>query len=373
MLFSALSGIRVLDLAQYIPGPYATLMLADFGADVLKLEPPEGDPMRRMAPLDRDGISLTYKAFNRNKRSVALDLKTDIGKRSFEGLLEGADVLLESFRPDVMARLGFSLERIAAINPRLIHCALTGYGQAGPLGHASGHDVNYMALMGGLEASGVEARPVLAFPPVADHASAMHTAITLLAALIAREKTGCGAFLDVSIAETVLPWQRMVFAAMEAAGEDVRRTGHLLNGGAACYQVYETKDKSFVTLGALEEKFWRNFCEAIERPDWTALQFEPMPQTSLIVALREKFASATLAEWEALLSKCDCCFQVVTPASALPAHPQLRARGFLKEAQQDGRAFTEILFPARVDDKPPDVRREWREVNAEEALHGWKP
>ncbi len=373
MLFSALSGIRVLDLAQYIPGPYATLMLADFGADVLKLEPPEGDPMRRMAPLDKDGISLTYKAFNRNKRSVALDLKTDIGKRSFEGLLEGADVLLESFRPDVMARLGFSRERIAAINPRLIHCALTGYGQAGPLGHASGHDVNYMALMGGLDASGVEARPVLAFPPVADHASAMHTAITLLAALIAREKTGFGAFLDVSIAEAVLPWQRMVFAAMEAAGEDVRRTGHLLNGGAACYQVYETKDKGFVTLGALEEKFWRNFCEAIERPDWTARQFEPMPQTSLIVALREKFASATLAEWEALLSKCDCCFQVVTPASALPAHPQLRARGFLKEAQQDGRAFTEILFPARVDDKPPDVRREWREVNAEEALHGWKP
>jgi len=371
MLFRALSGIRVLDLAQYIPGPYATLMLADFGADVLKVEPPGSDPMRAMAPLDKDGISLIYKAFNRNKRSVALDLKTDTGKQAFEKMLRGADVLVESFRPDVMARLGFSRARIAAINPRLIHCALTGYGQAGPLKDTSGHDVNYMALAGGLDASGLEARPIPAFPPVADHASAMHTAIALLAALIAREKTGRGAFLDVSIAESVLPWQRMVLAASEAAGKDVRRLGHLLNGGAACYQVYETKDGGFVTLGALEEKFWRNFCEAVDKPDWTARQFEPMPQTDLIAALREKFASATLAEWVALLSKVDCCFQEVIPASALSAHPQLRGRGFLKEAQQDGRAFTEILFPARVDDAPPDVRREWRQVDAEEALHGW--
>ena len=121
MLFSALSGIRVLDLAHYIPGPFATLMLADFGADVIKVEPPGGDPMRRMKPLDKDGISLTYKAFNRNKRSVTLDLKTDTSKRTFEKMLEGADILLESFRPNVMIRLGFSRTRIAKINPRLIH------------------------------------------------------------------------------------------------------------------------------------------------------------------------------------------------------------------------------------------------------------
>ena len=229
-----------------------------------------------------------------------------------------------------------------------------------------------MALMGGLHASGLKVRPIPAFPPVADHASAMHTTITLLAAILAREKTGRGAFLDVSIAESVLPWQRMALAASGAAGEDIRRLGHLLNGGAACYQVYETKDKGFITLGALEEKFWRNFCEAVDRPDWAARQFESMPQEGLIEELRERFASTTLAKWIALLSKVDCCFQEMTPTSELSAHPQIHARGFLKEAQQDGRTFTEILFPARVDDALPDVRREWREVDAEEALHEWE-
>ncbi|MCE2509832.1 MAG: CoA transferase [Alphaproteobacteria bacterium] len=372
-MFSALSGIKVLDLSQYVPGPYATLMLADCGADVLKVEPPGGDPMRGFAPLDKDGVSRIYKAFNRNKKTITLNLKTDRGKAAFEGLLERADILLESFRPEVMARLGFSRARIAELNPRLLHCALTGYGQEGPLKDASGHDVNYMALMGGLAASGTGQRPVPAFPLVADHASAMHTVIALLAALLDRAKTGKGTFLDVSIAESVLPWQRMALAITEDAGEDIARTAHLLNGGAACYQVYETKDHAFVTLGALEEKFWKNFCEAVGRPDWTARQFEPTPQRALIGALQETFASATLAEWEERLRSVDCCFQTVTPLSALADHPQLRARGFLQAARQDGMAFTEILFPARANDAGPDARREWREVDVEAALDAWRP
>ena len=216
MLFNALAGTRVLDLSQYLPGPLATLALADFGADVLKIEPPAGDPMRKLPPLGQDGISRIYKACNRNKTTLLLDLKSEAGKARFERLLKQADVLLESFRPDVMTRLGFPHARINAINPRLIHCALTGYGQNGPLASAAGHDLNYMALAGGLSASGNRESPAISFPPVADHAAGLNAAMAILAALLGRITSGCGGFLDISIAESVLPWQRLSLASVAA-------------------------------------------------------------------------------------------------------------------------------------------------------------
>lgn len=371
MLYSTLAGTRVLDLSQYLPGPLATLMLADFGADVLKIEPPAGDPMRTMAPLGKDGLSRIYKACNRNKTTLRLDLKSDAGKQVLERLLRQADVLLESFRPDVMTRLGFPHARIAAINPRLVHCALTGYGQEGPLASAPGHDLNYMALAGGLGASGVAKRPVIPFPPIADHAASLNAAIAMLAALLGREKTGRGVFLDLSIAESMLPWQRIALAATEEAGADIPRAGHELNGGAAYYQIYETKDGEFVTLGSIEKKFWKNFCAAVDKPDWVQRRDEPIPQTSLIEALQAMFASATLAEWQETLGKAACCFQAVTGTTGLFEHPHLRTRGFLTAAQQDGEPFTEILFPVRADDTSPAPRREWQETTAETALQKW--
>ncbi|PCJ61127.1 MAG: carnitine dehydratase [Rhodospirillaceae bacterium] len=371
MLFNALAGTRVLDLSQYLPGPLATLTLADFGADVLKIEPPLGDPMRGMPPLGPDGISRIYKACNRNKTTLRLDLKSAAGKASFERLLKQADVLLESFRPDVLTRLGFPRERINALNPRLIHCALTGYGQDGPLASTPGHDLNYMALAGGLATSGSAERPGFSFPPVADHAAALHAAMAMLAALLERTNSGRGVFLDISIAESVLPWQRLSLAVAEADGADISRTGHELNGGAAYYQIYETKDGAFVTLGCIEEKFWKNFCEAVGQPDWIHRQGEAIPQTDLIAALREKFATATLAEWLKTLGDVDCCFQAIVSTTGLVTHPHLHSRGFLQRAQQDGEAFTEILFPARANDAAPATRREWRETDAKTALEKW--
>ncbi|MEW5704761.1 MAG: CoA transferase [Pseudomonadota bacterium] len=372
MPLNALSGRRVLDLSQYLPGPYATRMLADLGARVLKIEPLAGDPMRTLPPLDADGVSLPYKAINRNKATLRLDLKTAAGREAFERLLRSADVLLESFRPGVLARLGFPKDRVREIAPRLVHCALTGYGQDGPMTATPGHDATYMALMGGLAASGTEAGPVLAFPPVADHAAALHAALCILAALLARENTGRGAFLDVSIAEAVLPWQQFALSAADLEGTDIARRCHTLNGGAACYQVYATKDGRFAVLGAIEEKFWRNFCAAAGRPDWVSRQSEPLPQEALIAELRACFASATLAEWEARLADAECCFQAVTPAGALAAHPQIRARGFLQKATQDGRTFTEVLFPARADGQAPKARKAWREIGLEDAFRAWE-
>jgi len=371
MLASALAGIRVLDLSQYLPGPLATLTLADFGADVLKIEPPAGDPMRSMPPIGKDGISRIYKACNRNKKTLRLDLKSDDGKRRFERLLKRADVLLESFRPDVLTRLGFPRTRIEGLNPGLVHCALTGYGQDGPLAAAAGHDLNYMALAGGLGVSGTAKRPVMTFPPVADHAASLNAALAVLAALFARAKTGRGAFLDVSIAEAVLPWQRLALAAAESSGADIPREGHELNGGAAYYQIYETKDGEFATLGCIEEKFWKNFCAAANQPDWVSRHADPLPQTQLIGALRALFASATLAEWQAALGGADCCFQAVTAIPALATQPQLQHRGFLQMGKQDGDKLLEILFPVRADGTPPRTRRAWQETDLEAALRNW--
>ena len=371
MLFNALAGTRVLDLSQYLPGPLATLALADFGADVLKIEPPLGDPMRNMPPLGADGISRLYKACNRNKRTLCLDLKSTAGKASFERLLKRADVLLESFRPGVLARLGFSREDICALNPRLIHCALSGYGQDGPLATTAGHDLNYMALAGGLATSGNVEKPVIAFPPVADHAAALNAAMAVLAALLGRSNSGCGVFLDISIAESVLPWQRLSLATAEADGVNLSRAGHELNGGAAYYQIYETKDGAGIALGCIEEKFWKAFCDAVGQPDWIPRQGEPIPQTDLIAALREKFAAATLAEWESMLDGVDCCFQAIVDPMDLAAQPHLHSRGFLQPAQQDGEAFTEILFPAKANDAAPAIRREWQETDVGTALDAW--
>jgi len=181
-----LAGLRVLDLSQYVPGPYAALLLADLGSEVLKVEPPGGEPMRRMLFRDDDGLSPLYKVVNGGKTVIELDLKAAEGKDAFAALIEHADAMVESYRPGVLDRLGFDRDRLAALNPGLVRCALSGWGQTGPYRLAAGHDTNYMALGGGLVASGTAAAPVIAWPPVADYASGIQAALTVVAALLRR-------------------------------------------------------------------------------------------------------------------------------------------------------------------------------------------
>ncbi|HEX6978495.1 MAG TPA: CoA transferase [Alphaproteobacteria bacterium] len=370
MSFPFLAGIRVLDLSQYIPGPYAGLMLADLGADVVKVEPPGGDPMRRLGPRDRDDISPFWKLMNGGKTVIELDLKTDDGRAAFTRLLSAADVLIESYRPGVMERLGFGRSRLNEINPRLVHAALSGYGQTGPWRLRTGHDLNYMALAGGLAASGVASQPVMAAPPTADFASGVQTALTVCAALIGRGRTGKGAYLDLSLAETVLAWQSLNLTAALRPGFEPARAANLLNGGAACYQIYQAADGRFVTLAAIEEKFWRNFCEAVGRPDWIARQWEPMPQTALTAAVAALFSTKPAAQWEAILGAVDCCFGVVIEPREVPDHAQVAARGMV--ARRDGPdAAVEALFPAHVDGAPPSSRRPPVRVDAAAVLTRW--
>jgi alpha-methylacyl-CoA racemase len=362
-----LAGLRVLDLSQYVPGPYAALMLADLGAEVVKVEPPGGDPMRHLGPRDADGISPFWKLMNGGKTVVEIDLKTSSGCAALAALLRRADALVESYRPGVMNRLGFTRARLNELNSRLVHAALSGYGQTGPWRLRTGHDLNYMALGGGLAQAGPAERPLMAAPPTADFASGLQTALTVCGALLGRARTGKGAYLDLSLAETVLAWQSTTLTSALRPGFEPERAANLLNGGAACYQVYRAADGGFVTLAAIEEKFWRNFCEAVGRPDLVARQWEKMPQQKLVADLAAIFATKDAAAWEASLGHVDCCFGLVVEPRDVPRHPQIAARGMVV----GGGDTVEALYPAHVDGKPPAPRPSVAIVPVEDVVARW--
>ncbi len=354
-------------------------MLADMGASVLKVEPPAGDPLRRLDPATGQPIpgegnsgekirSPYYDAINAGKTVVAIDLKSDDGKQAFGTLIRSADVLLESYRPGVLDRLGFDRKTLVSLNEGLVHCALSGYGQTGPKRLRSGHDINYIASTGAFSASGISERPVMTWPPPADYASAQQSVVAILGALLARSRPGpCqgkGAFLDISLAESMLAWQAwgMTAALAEVEGNSLRREENLLNGGAACYQFYTTKDRRFISLGALEVHFWANFCDAVDQPEWKGRQFDPLPQTVLINEVREIIAAYPLDHWETVLSQADCCYHAVLDYAEAARDRQVRERGMI-----DGG----VLFAARVDDAPPSPRAAVRDVDVQTALAMW--
>jgi len=334
-----LSQYRVLDLSQYIPGPFATRQLADLGADVLKIEPPRGDPMRQFLKTENSELSPLYKHLNRGKRIVRLDLKSEAGKQTLARLIEGADVLLESFRPEVLDRLGFDRKTLNRLNPRLIHCALSGFGQNGPYKSRAGHDLTYCAVSGALSLTGTATRPVMNYPPLADHAGAMQAVNSILAALLKRERDGTGSFLDISLFESAMSWQYLGLHET-----DPRRQSLLLNGGAAFYNIYETEDGRFLALAALEPKFWSAFCTAVKREEWIPRQDEPLPQRALINELRLLFLQQPLHYWNERLNRVDCCYEPIPIMNELSEHPQIRSRGLLH-----GR---EPSYPAWIEGEP---------------------
>ena len=364
-----LTGMKVLDLSQYLPGPFAAQILADLGAEVVKVEPPAGDPMRGFIFVDEDGVSPFYKQVNAGKSVIRLDLKTATDRSLFERLVEQADILLESFRPGVMERLGFSRERLAQCNPRLIHCALSGFGQTGPYRLRGGHDLTYVALTGGLSATGTEAQPVITFPPLADHAGAQQAVITILGALVRRGVSGKGSFIDVSLFETALSWQSVGLTTAARHPALIERGNGLLTGGAAYYHIYRTADDRFMALGAIEAKFWSAFCEAVDRPDWIGRQLEALPQKTLIADLQNLFTSRTFQEWRELAGQVDCCLEPVLAHLEVGDHPQVRERGLVHIGAD---RLAEVLFPAWIDGRPPVRRGPLAELPADQVLRAWE-
>ena len=370
MFDDALTGVRVLDLSQYLPGPFATQILADLGAEVLKVEPPVGDPMRTFLWTDDDGLSPWYKQVNAGKKLLRLDLKDEAGHSALEKLVSAADVLLESYRPGVMERLGFGAERLRRLNPCLVHCALSGFGQTGPYRLRGGHDITYVALSGMLDLTGTVEEPVVPFPPLCDYAGGKQAATAILAALLRRARTGKGAQIDISLFETALSWQTIALNAARREEGGFGRGRDLLTGGAACYRLYRTLDDRYVALGAIEDKFWEAFCTAVDRPDWVVRQHEPLPQTGLIEEVQALFADWPLAHWQDLLGEVDCCFEAVLRHAEVPAHPQVRQRQLVAEENERGAAT--VLFPAWIDGRPPPPRPAAKEVQKNEILAQWR-
>ena len=367
-----LSGVRVVDLTRLLPGAFATLMLAELGAEVIKVEDPAGgDPMRRLPPL-LDGRGLYDLLLNRGKKSVALDLRTPAGREAIGRLIDRADVVVESFRPGAARRLGVSAEQVRARCPDVVHCAITGYGQTGPYTERPGHDLNYVALSGMLAADRPEP---LSLPRmfIADvGGGAMHAVVGILAALFARERQGEGASLDISMHEAALYWV-MLPAARELVESAARAAGDLPTFGRhACYNVYRTADGERVALGALEPKFWHAFCSAVGRGDLVGRHLsDEADQAQLIEEVAGIFAGRTRQEWVAFFSSHDVCLTPVnSPVEAL-ADPHVIARGAVTAAAAAGgaRALKPPFLAQRADLSPaPDLGEHNDEILGEADL-----
>jgi len=391
MMKSQLAGFRVLDVSQFLPGPYATQMLSDMGADVIKVEAPGGDPLRSLNPVTNErGEGPFHAIVNAGKRVVRIDLKSDDGIKTFEYLIRQTDVLVESYRPGVLDRLGFGNDNLRKLNPKMVHCALSGYGQTGPLRLRSGHDINYVAMSGGLHMTGPKDRPQAAFPPIADYAGAMQTVIAIQGALLGRVSSGQGVYLDVAMADTMVSWQTFGLIQQglseqtanvtaeqhsnvlseHALGGAPERGVDLLNGGAACYQVYQTRDGKFISLGAIEQRFWENFCTAVNHPEWIERQLDPLPQKELIAELEKMFLENSRNAWDGALETVDCCYHPVLEYAELGDWPQIKDRQLI-DRDPDTDTFLGVRFPVMEEGRPADKRNPMCEITPREALEAW--
>jgi crotonobetainyl-CoA:carnitine CoA-transferase CaiB-like acyl-CoA transferase len=330
-----LTGIRVLDLTRLLPGPFCTMLLADMGADVIKVEEPEsGDYMRWTPPLV-DGQSVLFDAVNRNKRSITLNLKADAGRELLLRLVDGADVLVEGNRPGVMDRLRLGWDALHARNPRLVMCSITGYGQEGPFAKRAGHDLNYMAIAGALGLNGDRGGPPVPLSiQVADiGGGGLHPAVAILGALLGVQRGGEGRWIDASMTDGAMSFVALALAT-KGAGEEVGRGDQRLSGRYACYRVYRCKDGGYYSVAALESKFWSELCDVLGRPDLIELQLAEGEQGAVVhLAMEEVFASRTRSEWEQVLTGRDVCCEPVLDLDEVASHPQVVARGLLQDGE----------------------------------------
>jgi alpha-methylacyl-CoA racemase len=341
-----LDGIRVLDFSTLLPGPMATLILAEAGAEVIKIErPARGDDMRHYAP-KFGADSVNFALLNRGKRSIAIDLKEKGAVERLQPLIADADVLVEQFRPGVMDRLGLGYETLRSKNPRLIYCAITGYGQTGPKVDVAAHDLNYIAESGLLSlAAGADGAPVLPPALIADiGAGAYPAVINILLALQSRARTGEGAYLDVSMSDNLFPFQYWAMGNGLAAGAWPKPGGELVTGGSPRYNIYPTRDGRFLAAAPLEQKFWENFCAMIDLdPKW---RDDRLDSAGTRRAVAERVAARTSEEWRAAAKGKDVCCCIMATMQEAMEDPQFRARGLFDRRLADaGRSIAAVPVP----------------------------
>lgn len=352
-----LSGITVIDLSQFLPGPMLTVMMADQGAEVIKIEPVAGDPARTMAPFEQDQ-SVWFRNLNRGKRSQVLDLKSDAGRARLTELIRTADVFVEGFRPGVMARLGFDYPAVSAINPTIVYCSISAFGQSGPLAHHPAHDLAVQALSGFLSVNdGPNGTPVVPGVPSADMAAGLTGLSAVLMALIGREKTGKGDYVDIAMFDSMLPWCAHIAGSAIAGGEAPRSATQRSLGGAGFYQVYQTRDGHHVALGGREMKFVQVLLTALGREDLIPLgEAEAGPaQAPLIAFLRETFLARTRDEWVTWFEDKDVAFSPILDFAEAFASEQVATRGLLIEAGGAHHIAPPIRFASEGEWQPQDA------------------
>jgi alpha-methylacyl-CoA racemase len=341
-----LAGIRVLDFSTLLPGPMATLLLAEAGAEVIKIERPEGEDLRRFQPLwGKDSVS--FALLNRGKKSVTANLKDPAVRDQILVLAKTADVVVEQFRPGVMDRLGFGYSALRAVNPRLIYCAITGYGQTGPRRDRAGHDLNYIGDAGLLAlSSGMSGHRTVPPGLMADIAGGAYPAVmNILLALRQREASGEGCFIDVSMAESVFPFMYWAIGAGLAAGDWPGDGAALLTGGTPRYRLYETRDGKMAAVAAIEQRFWLSFVAAIGLE--SELIDDARDSKTTIARVSEIIAGKTAAEWLPIFDKADCCCSIVQDLRAALDDPHFKARGLFaaRVLNAEGGAIPAVPVP----------------------------
>jgi alpha-methylacyl-CoA racemase len=354
----ALDDVRVLDLTRLLPGPFCTLLLADFGADVIKVEDTTGgDYMRWMPPLV-DEYSAMFHPINRNKRSLTLDLKNPLGREAFLRLAATADVVVESFRPGVMDRLGIGETALRDVNPRIVLCSISGYGQDGPFRDRAGHDLNYAAIAGVLLLGGTEREgPAMPGLQVGDlGGGALDAALAIMIALHHAARTGQGQHCDISMVDGLVSWTAVHASQLFASGETPAPGQGILTGRYPCYRIYSCAD-GYLSVGALEPKFWREFVEVIGLSELAPnglVDGEEGRRT--IAAVETVLRTRTRAQWEETLAGHDVCVEPVLDIGETFEHPQVRSRG-MRLDRGDGRPTEQTGFPIRLAGTPAAYRR----------------
>ncbi|MEK4426118.1 CaiB/BaiF CoA transferase family protein [Solibacillus sp. FSL K6-1523] len=355
----ALTGVKVLDLSRLLPGPYCSLMMADYGAEVIKIEEPgQGDYIRWRKPAI-ESIGARHLTVNRNKKSIEINLKTDEGKEIFKQLAVDADVILESFRPGVMDRLGIGYEEISKINKGIVYCSLTGYGQTGPYRNTPGHDINYIGYSGVLGLIGEkDGKPIVPGVQIADLGGGALMALSgIMMALFHKEKTGDGQYIDVSMLDGAVTWLYASLSDYFASGQIPERGSNRLDGHFAFYNIYETKDHKYLAIGAAELKFWTKICEIIEKPEWIELhEGAEEVQDYLKKELSTLFIQKNQKDWLDMLETEETCVGPVYSVDEMMNDPQIMDRKLLTEMEHPTAGIIkQIGFPIKFSHTPGEI------------------
>lgn len=346
---TALAGLKVLDFTGLLPGPFGTRLLADMGAEVLRVEAPvRPDMVRIMPPFDSDGLSACHASLNRNKSGIAIDLKTPEGLEIVRSLVKEYDVVVEQFRPGVMSRLGIGFEELKAINPKLIYCAITGYGQNGVYRNRAGHDLNYLAVAGIMDYTGRQEAGPLPLPiQAADVTGGLYAVGGILAAVIHRLNTGEGQFVDISLTDAAFSLQALTAPPALVGNEQPKPETDGLNGGSF-YDCYRTADNRFLSIAGLEPQFFSGFCMAIEKPELLTLGISKQPDTVRLVksTIQDVIIQKPLSEWVARFSALDVCVEPVLTFAEACEHPQMRDRNMVVDVPMaNGERQKQIACP----------------------------